>query len=131
MAKKKLFCSYDYKEDKKLKGSLIVQAKDPLSPFSVNDFSLKESIPDKEWVSKAQSAISRCEFFCVILGKNTHQAPGVLREVKIARGYRRTCFQIRPQGKKHQKNKPVKDAGEVIVWKWKNISLYMNQHVVR
>jgi len=70
MAKKKVFLNFDFENDKKLKNSSIAQAKLPDSPFSVNDFSLREAYPDDKWVSKVQSSIARCEFFIVLLGKN-------------------------------------------------------------
>ena len=117
MAKKKVFISFDY-EDKHLKSTLIGQAKLPDSPLSINDFSLKEAYPSDEWVSEAQRWIKRCDYFVVLLGNNTHQAPGVLKEVKIAKGLNKKRFQIRPQGKCYSE---VPGAGEVIVWKWKNI----------
>lgn len=117
MAKKKVFVSFDY-NDKELKSTFIGQAGLPDSPFSITDFSLKEVQPENEWLSKAQGAIAQCDIFMILLGNNTHQAPGVLKEVKIAKGCRKKCFQLRPQGKNFV---PVPGAGEVIAWKWKNI----------
>ena len=90
----------------------------PDSPFSVNDFSLREAYPDDKWVSKAQSAIARCELFIVLLGKNTHSAPGVLTEVGIASGLEKERFQLKPQ---KTKRSPIPDAGEVVSWKWQNL----------
>ena len=118
MAKKKVFLSFDYDNDLQLKGSFISQAKNPDSPFSVNDFSLQEASPDAKWLSKAQSAINRCSLFIVLLGDNTHKAPGVLKEVKIARGLNKKRFQLKPQ-----KKDPIaiQNAGEVVSWQWKNL----------
>ncbi len=118
MAKKKVFVSFDYDNDLNLKSSFISQAKHPDSPFSVNDYSLKEAHPDSEWLSKAQSAIDRCDVFIVLLGKNTYKAPGVLKEVKIALGRNKERFQLKPQGKER---KAVSGGGEVVSWKWENI----------
>lgn len=117
MAKKKVFVSFDY-NDVGLKKTLIGQAELPDSPFSIADFSLKEAQPENEWLSKAQSAIARSDFFIVLLGNNTHQAPGVLKEVKIAQGLGKKRFQLKPQGAKFL---PVPGAGEIVVWTWKNI----------
>ena len=118
MAKIKTFVSFDYETDLKLKGDLIAQAKRADSPFSVTDFSLRERHPDPTWLSKAQSAIARADVFVVILGANTHNAPGVLKEIKIAKGLKKRRFQLRPQGKKWQ---PMKGAGELVVWTWPNL----------
>ena len=118
MAKIKVFVSFDYETDFKLKETLIGQARLPDSPFSVTDFSLRERHPDPTWLSKAQSAIARADVFVVILGANTHNAPGVLKEIKIARGLKKRRFQLRPQGKRWQ---PMKGAGELVVWTWANL----------
>ena len=92
--KTKIFVSFDFDHDHDLKGSLVAQAQDPKSPFELIDFSLVESQPQHEWLSRAQSSIARCDVFVVILGLNTHQAPGVRKEVQIAKGLRKdieTC----------------------------------------
>ena len=118
MAKTKVFVSFDYDTDLSLKEDLIAQAKRQDSPFSVSDVSLREVEPKSEWVSKAQSAIARCDVFVVILGENTHSAPGVIQEIAIAQELRKRRFQLRPQGKKWQ---PMSGAGEMVVWTWPNL----------
>lgn len=90
----------------------------PDSPFSVNDFSLREAYPDDEWVAKAQSAITRCDLFIVLLGENTHSAPGVLTEVRIASGLKKDRFQLKPQ---HRRKSPIPGAGEMVSWNWKSL----------
>ena len=47
----------------------------------INDFSLEESFPDGKWISRAQRAISKCDVVVVLLGRNTHNASGVLEEL--------------------------------------------------
>ena len=118
MAKKKVFLSFDFNDDSDLKNQFLKQAKHPDSPFSVNDYSLREAYPNDEWVAKAQSAISKCNLFIVLLGNNTHQAPGVITEVGIATGLKKKCFQLKPQ---RRNPKPVANAGEVVSWRWKNL----------
>ena len=118
MAKIKMFVSFEYPTDFQLKETLIGQSELPDSPFSVTDVSLQERHPDPTWLSEAQSAIARCDVFVVLLGRNTHNARGVLKEIKIARGLKKRRFQLRPQGKKWQ---PMKGAGELVVWTWPNL----------
>ena len=118
MAKKKVFVSFEHDTDFQLKETLIGQAKLPDSPFSISDVSLQEREPESEWQSKAQSAISRCDVFVVILGKNTHNAPGVLQEIKVAKGLKKRRFQLRPQGEKWN---PMSGGGELVVWTWDNL----------
>ena len=118
LARTRVFVSFDFARDHDLKGSLVAQAQDPESPFQIVDFSLIESQPQHEWLSLAQSSIARCDIFVVILGLNTHQAPGVRKEVQIARGLRKRRFQLKPQGTNPT---PVKDAGPVVNWTWNKL----------
>lgn len=116
MAKTKVFVSFDYDHDIALKETLIGQSKLSDSPFSINDVSLKETTP--EWQQKARKAIESCDVFILLLGNTTYQANGVLREVRMAKQLGKKRFQLRKHG--HWPI-PLKGAGEVIAWRWKNI----------
>jgi len=120
MAKKKVFVSFDFDNDKTLKDFLIGQAKLEDSPFEVIDFSLKEAAPEKTWIEKAHAAISRAEVFIVMLGQKTKNAPGVLKEVKIANELRKEKFQIIGY-KGGSEAWAVPDAGRVYKWDWENL----------
>ena len=113
--KKRAFVSFDYNEDKDKKGALTAQAEDPESPFTISDESLQEAQPDHLRISRAQSAIAKCDVFIVILGLNTHQAPGVLKEVNIAKGLRKRRFQLKAQGTDPTS---VSGGGPIVNWTW-------------
>ncbi len=115
---KKAFISFDFDNDHDLKGSLIKQAEDTSSPFIFTDFSLQESQPEQQWLSRAQSMISRCDVFIVLLGENTHQASGVIKEVQIAKGLKKPRFQLKTQGSNPTR---VKDAGPTVNWTWNKL----------
>ena len=118
MEKLNAFVSFDFDNDHDLKGSLIAQAEDPESPFSLIDFSLTRAHHDSQWLSQAQSAIARCDVFIVLLGSRTSRAHGVLREVQIAKGLRKHRFQLKPQGTAPTS---VKGAGPVVNWTWNKL----------
>lgn len=120
MAKKKVFVSFDFDNDKTLKDFIIGQAKLDDSPFEVIDFSLKEAAPEKTWLDKARAAISRAEVFIVMLGSKTRTAPGVLKEVKIANDLNKTKFQIIGY-KDGSETWAVPNAGRVYSWNWDNL----------
>ena len=120
MAKKKVFVSFDFDNDKALKDFIIGQAKNPDSPFEVSDHSLKEAAPEKDWVEKARRAISRSDIFIVMLGPKTKKASGVLKEVKIANELRKNKFQIIGY-KDGTEDWRVPDAGRVYRWNWENL----------
>lgn len=120
MAKKKVFVSFDFDNDKALKDFIIGQAKLDDAPFEVTDMSLKEAAPEKDWLTKARAAIGRSEVFIVMLGPKTKSAPGVLKEVKIANELNKTKFQI--IGYKDGKEEwAVPNGGRVYKWDWDNL----------
>lgn len=121
MAKTKVFVSFDYEHDLDMKNNFVAQSRRQDSPFAVNDVSLNERLPD--WQQKAREAIADCDVFVVLLRENTHQATGVLREVKMARELNRKRFQLREKG---HSPKPVEDAGDVVAWRWKNLKKWLS-----
>jgi len=120
MAKTKVFVSYDYDNDKVLKEFIIAQSKLADSPFEVQDLSLKEAAPEKEWEAKARIAISRSEVFMVMLGPKTIDAPGVLKEVAIAQELGKTRFQVIGY-KVGTEDWAVPGAGRTYRWDWENL----------
>lgn len=120
MAKKKVFISFDFDNDKTLKDFMVGQSKLEDSPFEISDFSLKEAAPEKEWLAKAKTAISKAEVFIVMLGPKTKKAPGVLKEVKLANELKKTKFQILGY-KDGSEDLAVPDAGRVYRWNWDNL----------
>ncbi|MBW1614236.1 MAG: hypothetical protein JRJ57_09765 [Deltaproteobacteria bacterium] len=55
MAKKRVYISFDFDHDRKLKDFIIGQSRLPDSPFEAVDWSLKEAAPMKTWPEKARS----------------------------------------------------------------------------
>lgn len=120
MAKKKVFISFDFDNDKFLKDAIIGQSKNDDSPFEVSDYSLKEEQPEAEWLAKAKRAISRSDVFIVMLGSKTRNASGVLKEVKLANELEKTRFQLIGY-KEGSSAWRVPDAGSVYAWTWDNL----------
>ena len=119
MAKKKVFISFEYENDRSLKDLLIGQSLNPETPFEVIDHSLHEAAPEKEWEEKAQKKIKSADIVIVILGHRTHVAPGVLREVKMARAFHKKIVQL--IGYKEGKYQRVPGAGVLYRWSWDNL----------
>ena len=119
MAKKPVFVSFDFENDKVLKEFIIGQSKHPDSPFEVIDHSLKEEAPEKEWADKARRAIKRSEITLVMVGPKTHKAPGVIKEVAMARAENRKIVQI--IGYKDGQYTAVPNAGRLYAWNWDNL----------
>ena len=119
VAKKRVFVSFDFDNDKTLKDFIIGQSRLPDSPFEVVDTSLKEAAPMKTWEEKARAAIKHSDIVVVMVGSNTHKAPGVLKEVTMARAEKVPIVQV--IGYKDGNYTSVPDAGRLYAWNWENL----------
>lgn len=125
MAKKRVFVSFDYDNDKSLRDLILGQAKSPDSPFDVTNVSLKEAAPDKEWEGKARKAIAGSDIVLIMLGAKTAKASGVLKEVAMATELGKPRFQvIGPKG--GSKDWAVPGGGRVYSWNWENLKNLLN-----
>ena len=119
MAKKRAFVSFDFDRDKVLKVFVIGQAKLPDSPFEVADWSMKEAAPERSWQREAEARIKRSDIVMVMVGRYTHRAPGVLKEVGMARRNGVPIVQI--IGYRDSNPTPVANAGRLYRWDWENL----------
>ena len=119
MAKKRVFISFDFDNDRVLKEFVIGQSKLPDSPFEVIDTSLKEAAPMRTWEDKARAAIGRSDLVLVVVGAQAYRAPGVLKEVAMARSAKIPIVQM--IGRKDIDYTPVPDAGRLYRWSWENL----------
>lgn len=113
------FISFDY-DDKALKNYLKAQLRHPRSPFTASDWSMKEAAPQAHWEREAAHRIKRSSIVIVLLGRNTYRAPGVHKEVAIARRLGKPIIQM--IGRKNSRPIPVRHAGRMIRWTWTNLN---------
>jgi len=119
MAKKRVFVSFDFDNDRVLKDFIVGQSRLPDSPFEVIDTSLKEAAPLKTWEEKARAAIRRSDVVVVMVGPQTYRAPGVLKEVEMARAASVPIVQI--IGYRDGDYTAVPNAGRLLRWNWQNL----------
>ena len=118
VARKSVFISFDYDNDKDLKGNLVAQADKPESPFSIKDWSVKYRIGEK-WKKKVRDRIRRVDVTIVICGEHTHQAKGVEAEVTMAQQAKKPYFLLKGRRKKtcsRPKSAPKKK--KIHPWTW-------------
>ncbi len=114
----KVFVSFDFDNDKTLKEFIIGQSKNSDSPFEVADWSMKEAAPQRDWQDEAESRIKRSDLVLVMVGPETHKAPGVLKEVEMAR--RNNIRIVQVIGYKDGNYTAVPNAGRLYSWNWDN-----------
>ena len=120
MAKKPVFVSFDFDRDRALKEFIVGQARNGNIDVEIIDTSLKEAAPMATWQQKAEAAIKRSELVVVMVGPHTHRAPGVLKEVGMAR--RNNIRIVQMIGYKDANPTPVPDAGRLYRWNRENIT---------
>jgi hypothetical protein len=82
VAKRRVFVSFDYDNDARLKDLLVGQSKNEDSPFELADWSIKEHLTG-DWKEKVRKRIRSVDIVCVLCGTSTHLATGVAAELTI------------------------------------------------
>lgn len=122
MATLNIFVSFEFDKDENLRGSFYKQA-ESRTRHSLRDRSLGKAYETPQWQAKAKAAIRRCDAVIVLVGEDTHNAPGVKIEVDIAQSLRKPVLQVRPQKRNYR---GVRDLEEPIPWKWKRIERWLD-----
>ena len=113
-----IFVSFEFDKDLDLKNNFYEQAKE-LTPHRVRNSSLNEAYPDEAWKNKARSAIDQCDVLVVLIGEDTHNAPGVIVETDMARSLHKPIIQVRPKGRPYR---GLTRLGEPVTWRWRTIN---------
>ena len=76
------------------------------------------------WKKKARNQIDLSDIVIVLLGDDTHNAPGIEVEMTLKNQLYKPGFQIRP---KPRMTGTVKGGGDVIPWDWKQIDVKITE----
>ena len=118
MPKLTIFVSFEFDKDSDLKNNFFEQAKRN-STLRILSCSLNEAYPTQIWKDRARTAIDRCDIVVVLVGQDTHNAPGVRVEVDIAKQLRKPILQVVPQGRTYT---GVPGLDDPVRWSWKAIN---------
>ena len=114
----RIFASFEYDRDRRLRDEFFGQANDR-SPHRVVNSSLREAGPENQWQQLARERIEECDIVVILVGQDTHNASGVRSEVKIARRVGRPIIQVVPRGENYTGVTSVKRP---IPWDWDRIN---------
>jgi len=116
----RVFISFDYDHDARIKDLLVGQSKHDDTPFAIADYSIKAE--SRDWLEQARKRIRSCDVVVVLCGKNTAKADGVAIELQLAReegidyfllaGYSEGAIQ-KPVGSLY--------SDKVYKWTWDNL----------
>ena len=123
MATLNIFVSFEFDQDRDLQNNFYRQAEEE-TEHRIRDCSLHESYPDEAWRDKARNAIRPCDVVVVLIGEDTHNAPGVIVETDIARSLNKPIIQVRPQ---HRPYSGLTRLDEPIPWRWRRINTELDR----
>ena len=123
MAVKRVFISFDYDHDNDLRCYLVAQAKNPNSPFSIADWSVKERLSG-DWKQKVRGRIRRTDLVIIICGEYTHTATGVADELAIAKEESKPYFLLKGRRKQNcTKPRNALASDNIYDWTWEDLKI--------
>ena len=126
MASLNIFVSFEFEKDNSLKSSFYEQAKEHAQYRALN-CSLNKEYPDEAWKKKAREAIRESDVVFVLVGQNTHNAPGVLTETDMARSLDKPTIQILSDKARRNNYSGVPHLKDRIPWKWDIINKRLDE----
>lgn len=128
MANPRAFISFDFDNNSTEKLLFAGQAKNSKTPFNIEDWSSKESLPQKAWEELINSKINKCNMLIVLVGKKTHTATGVVKEIAFAKSQDVPVFGVYVGGADSTTSLPTGlQRNRTIVWDWDNIASAIDQ----
>jgi len=128
MADPRSFISFDYDHNETSKNLFVGQAKNSKTPFSIEDWSSKSSLPQSQWEAIVKEKINKCHILIVLVGKTMASATGVAKEIKMAKDQDVPVFGVYVDGANSSSNLPEGLArSKTIAWDWEKIADAIDQ----
>lgn len=129
MPQPRAFISFDFDHDAIIKMLFAGQAvRDSPTPFEVQDWSSKTSLPQTQWERLIETKISRTHMAIVLVGRWSFGATGVAKEIQMAQRQNVPFFGVYVDGANTSTALPVGLArNRVVEWKWPVIGATVRQ----
>ena len=123
MADPRAFISFDYDHNRTHRTLFVGQIKNSKTPFSAEDWSSKETLPQKTWEKQLEEKIAKCHLMIVLVGKSMASATGVKKEIGFAKAKNVPFFGVYVDGAGTTSTLPVGLArNRTISWNWDSIA---------
>jgi hypothetical protein len=123
MADPRAFISFDFDHNETEKILFAGQAKNSKTPFSVQDWSAKSSMPQSKWEEIVKDKINKCNMLIVLVGKKMASASGVTKEITLAKSQDVPVFGVYVDGADSSSNLPDGlQRNKTIAWDWDKIA---------
>ena len=128
MADPRAYVSYDYDNNETEKLLFAGQAKNSKTPFSIQDWSQKSTLPESQWETYAKDKINKCNMLIVLAGKKTATATGVVKEISMAKEKDVPIFGVYVGGGTSSTDLPAGlQRNRTISWNWDDIAAAITQ----
>jgi len=128
MADPRSFISFDYDHDITEKNLFMGQAKNSKTPFSIQDWSAKSSLPQAQWEKIVKEKINKCNMLIVLSGKTMASASGVAKEIAMAKDQDVPVFGVYVDGANSTSNLPKGlPRNRTVAWDWDKIAEEIDQ----
>ena len=128
MADPRAFISFDFDHNETEKKLFAGQAKNSKTPFNIEDWSSKSSLPQSQWEKLIEEKINKCNMVIVLAGKNMSTAIGVNKEIAFAKSQNVPVFGVYVDGANTTSTLPSGlQRNRTISWNWEKIASAINQ----
>jgi MTH538 TIR-like domain (DUF1863) len=128
MSNPRAFVSFDFDNNECDKMLFIGQAKNLRTPFAIQDWSSKTSLPQTQWEKLIQQKINQCNLMIVLVGRNMRTAKGVEKEIMMANNADLPFFGVYVNGAHGLSPLPAGlNRNRTIDWKWDDIAKAIQQ----
>jgi hypothetical protein len=128
MADPRAFISFDFDHNETEKTLFVGQAKNSKTPFSIQDWSSKSSLPQYQWETLVKEKIYKCNMLIVLVGKSMTSATGVAKEIQMAKDQNVPVFGVYVGGADTNTNLPDGlQRNRTIKWNWDDIASAIKQ----
>ena len=128
MSDPRTFISFDADHNLDEKVLFAGQSKNSKTPFSIQDWSAKSSMPQSQWEAIVKEKINKCNIVIVLVGTYTASATGPVKEIKMAKDQDVPVFGVYVGGANTSSNLPAGlQRNRTIKWDWNEISSAIDQ----
>jgi hypothetical protein len=123
------FISFDFDHDEEQKNLFAGQCrKDSPTPFTVQDWSSKQALPEREWEALIRQKIGQCNMMIVLVSPTAYYASGIAKEIVMAGSQNVPTFGVYIKGAGAATALPSGLArNRVVSWSWPEIARLVRQ----
>lgn len=123
MSTPRAFISFDFDHNQGEKLYFVGQSKNSRTPFSIQDWSAKSSMPQSQWEKIVEEKIKKCNMVIVLVGRHMASAVGVNKEIQMANRNNIPVFGVYVDNANYLSTLPSGlPRTRVINWEWIKIT---------